>query len=359
YPGRQSLKLLDDLHGEYLPLFDSEYFNVGGDEPWELGLGRSRARCEQEGTTNVYIDFLSDIQRLTEHRGRRMMFWSDIVLKEPDSLKRLSKQLIALNWGYEGNHPFAKESELVAKQNIPFYVCPGTSSWNSLVGRTDNMRKNIQSAAKQGKQHGAEGLLVTDWGDHGHHQYLPISYPGFALAACESWHQGSVRPAMLPELVNRFFLKERDTSSAGQLIEHGRVLNLARSPLRNATIFNRLLFWQMRHEPGATKKLSEQQLNACLDAFADLASGPQPSDPLVAAELGNAREMASHGIQRLLYFRGSRGFSGAKGLKSLRQQIRLIQGEHERIWLERNRIGGLRESSGHLERSEQALLRTK
>ena len=350
-PARSSLKLIDSLHAEYLPLFDSPFFNVGGDEPWELGLGRSRKKCAELGTTNVYIDFMSDIQKLVEKRGRQMMFWSDIVLKQPQSLKRLSKELIALNWGYEGNHPFAREAEHVAKQKIPFYVCPGTSSWNSLIGRTQNMRRNIASAARQGHKYNAEGLLVTDWGDHGHHQYLPISYPGFAVGACESWRTGSSQRLGLAELVNRFFIGESDNSTAATIIELGQVLELATSPLRNATIFNRLLFWQMKHEPSTTKHLETSQLVACEQALKALLARPQATDPILAAELRNAIAMAIHSLHRLLYFRRE-----PLPRRQLRAEIKALCGEHSRLWLARNRAGGLDESLGHLQKAAEALL---
>lgn len=45
-----------------------------------------------------------------------------------------------------------------------YYVCPGTSSWNTLLGRTDNALLNIYNAGAAAKRHGAEGMLVTDWG---------------------------------------------------------------------------------------------------------------------------------------------------------------------------------------------------
>lgn len=354
-PTKQSLKLVDELHAEYLPLFDSPYFNVGGDEPWELGLGRSKGRCEKQGTTKVYIDFLSDIQKLVEKRGRQMMFWSDIVLKDPASLKRLSKKLIALNWGYEGNHPFKKESELVSAQNIQFYVCPGTSSWNTLTGRTENMRKNIQSSAKHGFEQGAEGLLVTDWGDHGHHQYLPLSYPGFAMAACESWRVGSVKNTDMAKLLNRAFLNETTTDTADHILQLGKVLELAKSPLRNATIFNRLLFWKMEHEPSVTKKIQDSQLTQCIEALSNLKQRPASGDPLINAELENATLMAKHGAARLLYFREAQGYAGKQALNLLRSDMRQIQAQHQKLWLERNRIGGLNESLEHLETAENAL----
>jgi len=78
------------------------------------------------------------------------------------------------------------------KAGIPFYVCPGTSSWNSIGGRTENMLANIINAAVNGYKQGAIGLLCTDWGDNGHYQPTYItSYLGFLAAAEFSWNSHS------------------------------------------------------------------------------------------------------------------------------------------------------------------------
>ena len=78
-----------------------------------------------------------------------MMFWSDIVLKElqfetpvqaADCLIGAMRATIhsneKLNWW---------------PHSAFLYVCP-VSSWNSLIGRTENMRRNIQNAAKHGRK---------------------------------------------------------------------------------------------------------------------------------------------------------------------------------------------------------------
>jgi len=66
-------------------------------------------------------------------------------------------------------------------------VCPGTSSWMSISGRVDNMIDDVRAAARAGVAHGAAGLLLTDWGDMGHHQQPWVSDPGFATAAALAW----------------------------------------------------------------------------------------------------------------------------------------------------------------------------
>ena len=57
----------------------------------------------------------------------------------------------------------------------------------SVSGRVENMVGNITAGGARGLDHGSSGLLVTDWGDMGHLQYLPVSEPGLATAAAAGW----------------------------------------------------------------------------------------------------------------------------------------------------------------------------
>ena len=212
HPG--TLPFLRGLYDELLPNFTSEFFNVGCDETWDLGRGRSKQLCEVKGKGRVYLDFLKQIHQEVSARGKRMMFWGDIILKYPKLISELAKfsrgsrgksarfnqngltsaatSIIALNWGYEVNHPFEREAAQFAKAKILFYVCPGTSTWQTLIGKHDNALANLRAAAKAGHKHGAIGYLITDWGDGGHPQPLAVSWPMFAAGASLAWNSKRV-----------------------------------------------------------------------------------------------------------------------------------------------------------------------
>ena len=233
-----TLPFLRALYDELLPNFSSRCFNVGCDETWDLGKGRSRRLCAAKGRGRVYFDFLKKIHREVSARGKIMMFWGDIILKHPQLIRELpalgapasgtarasgtqaagppdqlklelqrelqpAPRLIALNWGYEADHPFAQEAAQFAEAGIPFYVCPGTSTWQTLVGRHDNALANLRAAARAGKQFGAAGYLNTDWGDGGHPQPLAVSWPMFAAGAALSWNAAALDEAVLTEVLNR------------------------------------------------------------------------------------------------------------------------------------------------------------
>lgn len=201
HPG--AIPFLRGLYDELLPNFSSAFFNVGCDETWDLGRGQSKKVCGAKGKGAVYIDFLTRVQREVSKRGRRMMFWGDIILKYPKLISKLPKDVIALNWGYEPNHPFAKETALFSKSGIPFYVCPGTSTWMTMVGKHDNAFKNLRRAAAAGKKNGAAGYLITDWGDGGHPQPLAVSWLPLAVGAAMAWCGKTFDESLLIPVLSR------------------------------------------------------------------------------------------------------------------------------------------------------------
>lgn len=176
-----SLTFIAGLYDELFPCFRSRYVNVGCDETHDLldttGRGRSAAEIAKKGPHRVYVEFLNKIAALVKARHHVMMFWSDIIFEDPSLLKEIPEDAICLDWGYEANGPFEKRAAYLALQGRVFFLCPGTSSWGSLFGRTANMMGNIKEAYEAAVKHGAKGVLLTDWGDGGHPQPWLISVP--------------------------------------------------------------------------------------------------------------------------------------------------------------------------------------
>src|ERR1039457_1257697 len=242
HPG--TLPFLRGLHDELLPNFSSRFFNVGCDETLDLGKGRSKKLCAAKGKGRVYFDFLKKIHREVSTRGKTMMFWGDIVLKYPQLLPELAAlgvpraggsqdntseppeggtpNIIALTWGYEANHPFAKEAAQFARAKIPFYVCPGTSTWQTLLGRHDNALANLRAAAKAGNKFGAIGFLNTDWGDGGHPQPLAVSWPLFAAGAALAWNSKALDERQIIAVLSRDVFDD----PSGKIAEAGFKLGL-------------------------------------------------------------------------------------------------------------------------------------
>ncbi|MEO5368283.1 MAG: family 20 glycosylhydrolase [Magnetococcus sp. WYHC-3] len=348
-PRPASLAFLKGLYAELLPNFSSRFFNVGCDETWELGQGWSKPQADKRGKTRVYLDFLLKIRKLVVSHQRQMMFWGDIILHQPELIRELKPDMIAMEWGYEATHPFDRHCPLFAASGIPFYVCPGTSSWNSITGRTRNAVANLANAASHGMAHGAKGFLNTDWGDGGHHQYLPISYVGFAAGAAYAWCWKRNVNADLPAALNRDLFADQ-TGVLGRLFyELGEVRELIKGRTDNCSVFHTLMFWNMDPASLKVQPVTPAMLAKVLARFEQLEAAAADARPAAAdgglarAELCNAIAMARHATRRALGVMTRRIDRAA-----LAAELRVIIGRHAELWLARNRPGGLHESSERL-----------
>ncbi len=341
-----SAALLQDLFAQLLPNFASRLFNVGCDETFDVGQGKSRELCSRVGRGRVYLDFLLKIHSLVESHGRTMLFWGDIIVEHPELVPELPRDAIALEWGYEADHPFAAHGERFAASGIPFWVCPGTSSWNSIAGRTDNCLANLRSSAEAGLARGASGYLITDWGDNGHWQVLPVSFLGLAAGAAFSWSLAANGDRDIVPGLDAHVFRDRARLMGALVRDLGNAYRRAGGKLHNASH----LFTILRQPSGAPlpESVSQQSLSdarAFIEAAAeplDRARMDRPDAALVRDELANT--------VRLLLAACDRGLGRATDAGAARE-ARMILAEYRRLWLARNRVGGLRESAGALERA--------
>jgi len=335
-----SLEFLSGLYDELLPNFSSKLFNVGCDETFDLGQGASRDACEKTGKGRVYLDFLKQIKRLVDQRGKTMLFWGDIVLNHPELIPELDKDMIAIIWGYESDHPFAEQCRSFAKSGLPFWVCPGTSTWNSITGRLENALINIHTAATSGVEHGASGFMIAEWGDNGHWQTMPFSNLALAAGASAAWCGHAPHRTQLAQL---FPLADLAIAMADVYQDSGFTV------INNSPVFPLLRFV----DPSETLKLwTVEKLDATLKHLAQIMAIPPAPERVTSSmklyleEINLGGAMLKHALLRGRWLKDGKPEKSAAALAG---DIKTIMAEFKRLWLIRNREGGLSESMEPLE----------
>ncbi len=352
-----SIQLVARLYQELLPHFTSRLFNVGCDETFELGKGRSRAECERRGPGRVYLDYLLKIHRLVQHHGRTMMFWGDIVQQHPDLIAELPRDVIALEWGYEHDHPFPERCEKYVRAGVPFYICPGTSSWCSFAGRTDNAVANLRAAADNARRFGASGYLITDWGDYGHLQYLPTAWLGFACGAALAWSLEANDDLNLPRALDRHVFLDRARRMGRIVHQMGNVYTLAGERLHN-----RSMIFQQYFRPGdpvqdeIRYRMRPHHGEQAIEALDELMNGlhqtamQRPDAQLLIDEFTQAGAFLKHGCHYAIARGGGTAADlDAAARRELTAELTRLIAEHRRLWTFRARSGGLEASVARLE----------
>lgn len=333
-PDAQSLKFLDGLYDELLPNFSSRKFNIGGDEPWELGWGASRERVEAEGKHAVYADFLARICELATEHGAEPMCWADVMFEEPACIERLPQSICPILWGYEVDHPFEKQCAILAELGRDFYVAPGDSTWTSYTGRLSTMLANVRAAADIGKRFGASGLLMTHWGDGGHPQPWPVSLPGLVWAGLLSWNIEREEAALERGL--SFLTGDADDSYVERLLQSGQLDASLEMPLINRSYLAQvnqlddadLATFEPKPDPAALRALIAQ-CKEMLDAMEQMDAGKDEARKL-RDELELALRLNLNAASRCLG-------------ESMINKDELLD-LYKRCWLYRSSPGGLGDS---------------
>jgi hexosaminidase len=359
----QSVSFLAELYDELLPNFTSGQFNVGCDET-ELGKGKTEQACKERGQGRVYLDFLLKIHSLAQQRGKTMQFWFDIIYQHPELIPELPSGMIAMIWGYEADHAYDKCTLLCRQAGVPFYVCPGTSSWNTLIGRTKNMMGNILNAAENGLKNGGVGLLITDWGDFGHWQHLPVSYAGYTYGAALSWSLNANRNINLARVLDQHVFLDQ-AGVMGQLaLDLGNTYELTEVLKGNATFPVKLLY--EAEKPVDSSDFSDYKLIKLdplkntirrideLIARLDQTKMQRPDAAQIVAEFRNNALLARHGCT-LGVVRTETKANLIQDIpqdkrRELAADLKNIITEFRRLWLVRNRPGGLDDSVVRLQK---------
>lgn len=353
----EALKFVESLLDELLPHFSSSKVNVGADETFDLGLGRSRELCERLGKGRVYLSFLLNLYRIVEKHGRTMMFWGDIIKNYPELIEELPRDVIALLWGYEEDHPYESECGLFANKGISFYVCPGTSSWNSFVGRIDNALGNIKNAILNGERFGASGFLLTDWGDNGHPQHLPVSILPIVYATALGWNTSK-------ELSVAELLRETDVHVfkgeplSEKLYTLGSFYRNLSVRLPNASVY----FMALMHPERFLENLDalsqedvktiERDLEQVENISHRLLNLRNESNRLVIDQILNNAEMLKLAMEWILMAKkhGRIDLIDESNWSEFKAEFTRMVDEYRKLWLEVNRPGGLNQSVEKLTR---------
>jgi hexosaminidase len=374
----RSMELVKQMTDDILPYFRSDYFNANLDEPFELGKCKNRKLAGEIGVGQLYMNYVTDLNNYISSKGKKMMMWGDIVSKHPEIIPQIPDDVVLLEWGYEHVHPYERNCRKYDEAGLKYMVCPGTSSWTTITGRTENMKGNIANAVGNGIKYNAIGMLLTDWGDMGHWQYWPVSYAPFVYAAGLSWNFESRDNLPLATFLNRMIFRDSSGIMGNLVLDMGRYNQFEEYLMVNMTTTNMAymfgimdkvmidavirkiqegLFDLVGYDEEITKHLKVTFDNpgpyhymAIIDYTSRLGDMlaetdmKRPDAPLIIDEYLNAVRMIHLGAQTKAYIMYKRERSVSENIETLVQMKELcsiITEEHKRLWLARNKGGGL------------------
>jgi len=335
-PDQASVDFAGALLDDYLPNFRSRQVNIGGDEPWELGQGFSKQAVAERGKHRVYLDHLKKLCALGRDRGRIVQFWGDILLEDLALAQDAPADAVPVVWGYDAGHPFKEQCGRLRELGRAYLVAPGTSAWQSFTGRLDNALSNQSEAVGAAVRHEARGILLTTWGDNGHHQPWPTAWLPMAAGLAQAWgFAANAKTDFAAGCAILGGLSEADGQAVAAALTQlgtldGRIAKANR---------NKSLTWDfLTARPDALAKFTEGVSSAEIAASQSHLAEAEAliakiGDATIRAELSLGARLAGAGLLR------------ADGQAIAAEERARLTKDYEAVWLRRSRPGGLTESA--------------
>ncbi|HEX5435762.1 MAG TPA: beta-N-acetylhexosaminidase [Gemmatimonadaceae bacterium] len=364
-PGQPgSLELIRQMFGQIDSLFPGPFVHIGADETFELGRGQTAGEVKIQGLGAVYLDFLKRIAITLRPFGKRLLFWGDIAMKDPDLVKTLPKGLIAVAWTYNPQRSFDRYITPYRDAGLETWVAPGVNNWSRVYPDNDMALRNIQGFVRDGQRLGATGVLNTSWDDDGEALFNNTWY-GVLFGAAAGWQPGESSIEQFQNSFGQAFLGD----TTGRMNDAHRKLIAAQVMLHKAGVGDASdhLFWldpwsqegqrvaqKIRPIAHDLRLLAEQALVLAQETRPTI---HQQLDALDAFELGARRidligmkfqfadeivGMYAHAVDTVAVGGSPTpdlgNISGINGrLQDLRDAFSLVRDQYEQAWRRENR----------------------
>ncbi|MFH0733253.1 MAG: family 20 glycosylhydrolase [bacterium] len=195
FPGAASLDVsnpdtyvfLENMLKEIFELFPSEYFHMGADESYDVGLGNSKGLVEKSNLAKVHLEHYKKVYAICKKYNKKVLMYGDILLNHPEILDELPKDITIVDWHYrpDANYP---STEKFNTAGFNYIVSP--SVWNFLTPFPTNFNAipNIEYIIKAGIENNSIGMINSNWGDYGAETIKELVLYGYAYSAFCSWN---------------------------------------------------------------------------------------------------------------------------------------------------------------------------
>jgi hypothetical protein len=200
---------MKNLLSEIAPAFSSEYFNMAADESFDVGLGASKRLVDSVGVDQAHAQYYRKIYGVLKSLGKEVMMYGDIILKNPNIMSEIPKDITIVDWQYGASFDFPTAQKF-KDAGFRFVVSPAVWNFTGPFPNFYNSYANIEYFARVGSRAGAVGMIVSSWNDNGAAELRELNYPGYAWGAECAWNPES--PSS-PDFEDFFFKQYFRTNS--------------------------------------------------------------------------------------------------------------------------------------------------
>ena len=209
FPGAASLAVteaktyvfLENMLKEVFALFPSEYINIGADESYDVGYGKSKTLTKKVGSAKVHTEHYKKIFQFCKANNKKVLMYGDVILNHTDILNLIPKDVIIVDWHYGATKKYIS-TDIFKNAGFEFIVSPSVWNFRTTFPTYQIALPNIKTIIHDGLLNGSKAMINSNWGDYGAETFKEFVLFGYGWSAQCSWNY---EDSNLSEFNNSFF----------------------------------------------------------------------------------------------------------------------------------------------------------
>ncbi len=209
FPGAASLAVtedktytfIEDMLSEVFKLFPSKYINIGADESYDVGYGKSKELTKRVGKAKVHAEHYKKVFDFCKKNKKEVMMYGDVILNHTKILKLIPNDVTIIDWHYGANTSYPS-TDIFKDAGFNYIVSPSVWNFRTTFPTYQIALPNIKTIIGDGLLNGSSGMINSNWGDYGAETFKEFVLFGYAWSAQCSWNY---KASSLSEFNNSFF----------------------------------------------------------------------------------------------------------------------------------------------------------
>ena len=162
--------IFTEIFKDMAELHPSRYFHIGCDETYLLGSCKACAeKVQKEGKSKLFVDYVKAMCEIVKSMGKQPVLWADIILKYPEALNELPKDIIYVDWNYGWDRNHFGNLDNLFNAGVTFWGAPSIRSHpdNIYLTQWEKHFNNQKTFIPYARQVGYQGMVMTSWSTSG------------------------------------------------------------------------------------------------------------------------------------------------------------------------------------------------
>lgn len=162
--------VFESIFKEIAELHPSKYIHIGADETRQLGVcPKCQKYLEKHTKSDLFCEYIVAMCNIVRNLGKTPVIWGDILMKYPEAVDKLPKDLVVMDWNYGWDIKHFGDIKRIQAAGLEVWGAPSLRCYpdNYFLVQWGTHFRNLDTYIPYCRENGFQGIVNTSWSTSG------------------------------------------------------------------------------------------------------------------------------------------------------------------------------------------------